>query len=128
MGSRLKGPVLGISVLVLLMFIPVLTNSYYQYVVNLILVNLLVSLGFAILLGYSGQVAFASAGFMGIGAYTVGLSMVHFGISYWAALILALVVSLIFAFFIGMIGLRLSRYYLAIATIAFTMAMRLSMR
>jgi branched-chain amino acid transport system permease protein len=107
-----------------LVCIPIVTNNYYQYIVNLIFVNFLVALGLAVTLGYCGQFAFASAGFLGIGAYTAGLSIVHFGMPYWVALILAAGVSLVFAVFLGFIGLRLSRYYLAISTMAFTLAMR----
>ncbi len=113
-----------VIVLALLGCIPLITNSYHQYLVNLIFVNFLVSLGLAVLLGYCGQFAFASAAFLGIGAYTVGLSMVHLKLSYWVGLFLVVPVSLIFAIMTGMIGLRLSRYYLAITTIAFTLAMR----
>jgi branched-chain amino acid transport system permease protein len=100
------------------------TNSYHQYVINLIFVNFLVSLGLSVLLGYCGQFAFASAGFMGIGAYTVGLCMVHLGLSYWASLLIAALVSLVFAWMVGFVGLRLTRYYLAITTISFTLMMR----
>jgi branched-chain amino acid transport system permease protein len=77
-----------------------------------------------VLLGYCGQFAFASAGFMGIGAYTVGLCMVHLGFSYWLSLFAAALTSLLFAWMVGFVGLRLSRYYLAITTIAFTLLMR----
>lgn len=104
--------------------IPLLTNNYYQYIINLIFVNFLVALGFAITLGYCGQIAFASAGFLGIGAYTAGISMVRLGISYWPAFLLSILASLVFAVFLGFIGLRLTRYYLAISTIAFTLSMR----
>jgi branched-chain amino acid transport system permease protein len=104
--------------------IPAFTNNYQQYVVNLIFVNFLVSLGLAVLLGYCGQFSFASAGFMGIGAYTVGLCMVHLGFSYWLALTVAAVVSLLFSWIVGFMGLRLARYYLAIVTISFTLLMR----
>jgi len=104
--------------------VPLLTNNYYQYIVNLIFVNFLVALGLAITLGYCGQFAFASAGFLGIGAYTTGLSMVHLGMPYLVALAFSAMVSLVFAVFLGFIGLRLSRYYLAISTMAFTLAMR----
>ena len=104
--------------------IPAFTNNYHQYVVNLIFVNFLVSLGLAVLLGYCGQFAFASAGFMGIGAYTVGLCMVHLKLCFWAALGIAALVSLLFAWAVGFIGLRLTRYYLAITTISFTLLMR----
>jgi branched-chain amino acid transport system permease protein len=118
----IKSIIIGIC-FVAAICVPLLANDYYQYTINIILVNLLVSLGFAILLGYSGQLAFASAGFMGLGAYTVGLSMVHLGLPFLLAIILAIIVSLLFAIFLGFIGLRLSKYYLAIATLAFTFAM-----
>jgi len=112
------------AVILGLICVPLLTNNYYQYIVNLIFVNFLVALGLAITLGYCGQFAFASAGFLGIGAYTTGLSMVHLGMPYLVALAFSAMVSLVFAVFLGFIGLRLSRYYLAISTMAFTLAMR----
>ena len=115
---------MGSALVILLSCVPLFTNNYYQFMINLIFVNFLVCLGLAVSLGYCGQFAFASSCFMGIGAYSTGLSMVHFGLSYWLALPLAAVVSLVFAGFIGCVGLRLTRYYLAISTIAFTLAMR----
>jgi branched-chain amino acid transport system permease protein len=113
-----------IAFIVLLACLPRVTNNYQQYIINVVFVNFLVTLGLGIILGYSGQFAFASAGFLGIGAYAVGLSMVHFGLSYWLALVMAIFVSFIFAVFLSFIGLRLTRYYLSISTIAFTLAMR----
>jgi branched-chain amino acid transport system permease protein len=114
----------GCGALIVFACIPLVVNTYHQFMVNLILVNFLACLGMAVLLGYCGQFAFASSGFLGIGAYSVGLSMVHFGVSYWIALPMAALISLMFAGFVGFIGLRLTRYYLVISTIAFTLAMR----
>jgi branched-chain amino acid transport system permease protein len=114
----------GILFFAVLSLIPLFTNSYQQFIINLIFVNFLVGLGLAVLLGYCGQFAFASSGFMGVGAYTVGLSMVHLGFSFWLSLLIAAVMSLLFAWMVGFVGLRLTRYYLAIATIAFTLLMR----
>jgi len=110
--------------IILLACLPKVTNNYQQYMINLVFVNFLVTLGLGIVLGYSGQFAFASAGFLGIGAYCSGLSMVHFGLSYWLALMVAVLVSFIFAVLLSYIGLRLTRYYLSISTIAFTLTMR----
>jgi len=118
-----KYVLLGVSLLVLV-FIPLVTNNYQQYVINLIFVNFLVCLGLGIILGYSGQFAFASAGFLGIGAYTAGLSMVRLGLPYWPGLFLGGLVGLVIAILLGFIGLRLRRYYLAITTLAFTLSMR----
>jgi len=114
----------AVGLLVCFAGVPLFTNNYHQYMINFIFVNFLVCLGLAVILGYCGQFAFASAGFLGIGAYTVGLSMVHLNLSYWAAFVLAVVMSLLSAGFVGFIGLRLTRYYLAISTIAFTLALR----
>jgi branched-chain amino acid transport system permease protein len=50
--------------------------------------------------------------------------MVQFGFSYWISLALAGVISLLFAWLLSCVGLRLTRYYLAITTISFTLAMR----
>jgi branched-chain amino acid transport system permease protein len=124
MNSRIRSWIVRVAFVLGLVCIPLLTNNYYQYIINLIFVNFLVALGLAITLGYSGQFAFASAGFLGIGAYTAGLCMVHLGMSYLVAFVFSMLVSLVFAVFLGFISLRLSRYYLAISTLAFTLAMR----
>lgn len=122
--SRKIKKIAGLVSIGILICIPLITNNYHQFIINMIFVNFLVTLGLAIILGYSGQFAFASAGFLGIGAYTAGLSMVHLGISYWLALFLSGLVGLILAILIGLIGIRLSRYYLAITTLSFTLMMR----
>jgi len=122
-GSRSKYMIQA-GFLILLFCIPLVTNNYEQYIINLIFVNFLVCLGLAIILGFSGQFAFASAGFLGVGAYTAGLFMVRLGISYWPALLLSGFVTLVIAVLLATIGLRLRRYYLAITTISFTLCMR----
>ena len=124
MKNKKWGYILWIVFFILLICIPLLTNNYQQYIINLIFLSFLVCFGLAVLLGYAGQMAFASAGFLGIGAYTTGLSMVWLGVSYWTAFLVSCLVSLLFAIFLGFIGFRLRRYYLAITTLAFTLAMR----
>jgi branched-chain amino acid transport system permease protein len=113
-----------IAFIIVLACLPWATNNYQQYIINVVFVNFLVTLGLGIILGYSGQFAFASAGFLGVGAYTAGLSMVRYGIPYLPALALSGVVTLIIAILLSFVGLRLKRYYLAITTMAFTLCMR----
>ena len=57
-----------------LLALPLFLNDYTQYVVNLVLVYVLVGVGFNIVLGNLGQLAFANAAFYGIGAYATGHS------------------------------------------------------
>ncbi len=104
--------------------LPALTNDYTQYVVSLSLVYVLVAVGFNIILGYAGQLAFANAAFFGIGAYTVGLLRVQLGVPVWAGLPAAGLVAAVSGALVGFPALRLRGYYLAIVTVAFSELMR----
>jgi len=70
-----------------LCLLPFVLNNYLQFVVNTMLVYCLVAVGFNVVIGYLGQLAFANAAFFGIGAYATGLSMVHFGLPFPAAMV-----------------------------------------
>jgi branched-chain amino acid transport system permease protein len=107
-----------------LSLVPLGTNNYSQYIVNMIFIYILVTLGFNIILGYVGRFSFANASFFGIGAYTVGLLMVKGNFSFWVSLPCAGLVTAFIGLLIGFPALRLHRYYLAIVTVAFTSLMR----
>lgn len=107
-----------------LSLVPLGTNNYSQYIVNMIFIYILVTLGFNIILGYVGRFSFANASFFGIGAYTVGLLMVKGNFSFWVSLPCAGLVTACIGLLIGFPALRLHRYYLAIVTVAFTSLMR----
>ena len=109
---------------VLLLFVPLLTNNYSQYLVNLILVYILVTLGFNLLVGYVGRFSFGNAAFFGIGAYSVGLLMRSLNMPFWFSLPIAGLISAIVGLLVGLPALRLHRYYLAIVTLAFTNLMK----
>ena len=47
------------------------------------------TLGLNLIVGYTGQFNLAHAGFMAIGAYTVGILTVDHGFSYWLSFVLA---------------------------------------
>lgn len=114
----------SIIIFALMLFIPYFTNNYSQYILNIILVYILVTLGFNIVLGYVGRFSFANAAFFGIGAYTVGLLMSKLNIPFWFSLPIAGIVCAIIGLLVGFPALRLHRYYLAIVTLAFTMLMK----
>jgi branched-chain amino acid transport system permease protein len=111
-------------VLVLMCLLPLVLNNYLQFVVNTILVYCLVAVGFNVAIGYLGQLAFANAAFFGIGAYSAGLSMVHLGLPFPAALVLAAVAGGLAGGLVGLPALRVRGYYLAIITLAFGELMR----
>lgn len=113
-----------IVLLALMCLLPLVLNNYLQFVVNTILVYCLVAVGFNVAIGYLGQLAFANAAFFGIGAYSAGLTMVHFGLPFPAALLVAAVAGGIAGGLVGLPALRVRGYYLAIITLAFGELMR----
>jgi branched-chain amino acid transport system permease protein len=122
--SRRLPMVMIVVALAVLAVVPAFTNDYTQYVVNLILVYGLVAVGFNILLGYLGQLAFTNAAFFGIGAYTAGILMVHLELPFWVALLPAGLVGATAGALVGLPALRLKGYYLAIVTLVFGELMR----
>jgi branched-chain amino acid transport system permease protein len=114
-GSRVLGP----AIAGVLLLVPLVTNGYSQYVVNLVLINVIAGIGLNLLLGYAGQFAFASAALMGIGAYTTGLLATRVGLPYWACLPLSGVVAALLGAAAALPAMRMSRVYLALVTFAF---------
>lgn len=103
----------------LLLILPLVTNDYVQYVINMILVYGLAALGFNIVLGYLGQLAFANTAFFGIGAYAFGIVMERYGWPFWLALPACAFCGALAGLLVGLPALRLRGYYLAIVTLAF---------
>ena len=105
--------------LVVLLLLPLVTDRYVQYVLNLVLVYVIVGIGLNLLLGYAGQFAFAHAALMGIGAYTAALLMYRFQVSFWIALPTAGIVATVIGSLGALPALRMKRVYLALVTLAF---------
>ena len=116
--------VIAALVLAILVAVPFIANDYVQYVVNLVIVYAVVAVGFNIVLGYLGQLAFANAAFFGLGAYALGVSMTHLSLPLWAALPVAGLVGMVAGALVGLPSLRLKGYYLAIVTLVFGELMR----
>lgn len=105
-----------LSVLVLL--IPFCMNSYYGIrLLTTAGIYFIVAMGLNTLLGYTGLVSIGQAGIYGVGAYVSGLLMKNVGMSFWLALIIALLVGVVMGLLIGAITLRLESAYLAIVTL-----------
>lgn len=85
----------------------------------------LAALGLAIHFGYTGLLNFGQAGFMALGAYGYAISILSFGFPVWAAVLVGVGASVIFALILGIPTLRLRADYLAIVTIAAAEILRL---
>lgn len=108
---------MGIA-LAALLALPFGLNNYTQFVVNTMLVYCLVAVGFNIIIGYLGQLAFASAAFFGVGAYAAGLSMSRLGFPFELAIVAGTAVGAVVGGLVGLPALRVRSHYLAILTLA----------
>ncbi|PIC64091.1 branched-chain amino acid ABC transporter permease [Sporosarcina sp. P13] len=117
LGYRRLGLLIG--VLALLMIPLGITNPYFMYVINLILIYILLVLGLDLLVGYTGQVSIGHGAFFGIGAYIAAIFSTKLGLSFWLTLPIAILATAIIGFIIGFIGLKLIEEYLVMATLAF---------
>ncbi|HET56936.1 MAG TPA: branched-chain amino acid ABC transporter permease [Deltaproteobacteria bacterium] len=111
-----------VVLLVALFAAPLILSNYHAYLFNLIMVHVIVAVGLNILVGSTGQIALGHAGFFAIGAYATVLLMTELSIPFFAALIIAAFISAFFGFILGLPALRLEGPYLAIATLAFGLA------
>jgi branched-chain amino acid transport system permease protein len=85
----------------------------------------IVALGLQVNTGFTGIVNFGAAGFMAIGAYSMAILVLDGGISFWIALPLAILITMLFGVLVGLPSLRLRADYFAIATIAMAEVVRL---
>lgn len=105
--------------------VPLLLNPYQQYVLNTALLYIPVGIGFNLVVGNLGLLAFSNVAYFGLGAYASGILMVQLGVPWWLTIIPAGLVgggAGAIASIPALRGVRL--FYLAIMTLAFGELMR----
>ena len=105
----------GLLVLVLL---PSFAGTFAVTLMNYIGIYALVALGLVLLTGIGGLTSFGQASFVGVGAYSTAWLTTAYGLSPWAGLVLALVLTGVAALVIGTVTLRLGGHFLPLSTIA----------
>jgi branched-chain amino acid transport system permease protein len=96
-----------------------LRNPYYIGVMVFIGLYCLITTGLSLLMGYAGQISIGHAAFYAIGAYTSGLLTTKGNLPPLLAIVLAIFLSAVIAYLIGIPTLRLRGHYLAMATLGF---------
>jgi branched-chain amino acid transport system permease protein len=109
-----------LGVLVVAGFVlPRLLPEYFLYIGNLLMVYAILAIGLDILLGWTGQFAFAHIAFYGIGVYATALLNMRLGVPFIFGLPLAAALAAMIGFLIALPATRLRTVYLALATFAF---------
>lgn len=104
--------------IVSLIFPLVIRSDYYQHLVIIALMWVVIGSSWNLLAGYTGQVSFGHAIFFGTGAYTAGIFVTKLGMSAWWGMMFGGIVAMIFALFVGWVCFRLRGPYFALATLA----------
>jgi ABC-type branched-subunit amino acid transport system permease subunit len=94
------------------------STDFVRYVAGLIAVNAMIAVSLDILLGSVGLISIGHAGFVAIGAYTAAV-LTGMGWPFWLTIPVSGVLATACGLLLGLPSLRLSGFYLAIATLAF---------
>lgn len=90
---------------------------YEALAVNILVLGLY-AVGFNLLFGYTGLLSFGHAAFLGSGAYGCGIALVHFGVPWFGAILIGVLLSVFFAALMGFLAIRTRGIYFAMVTLA----------
>jgi branched-chain amino acid transport system permease protein len=113
-----RAATIGVPLLAAILFPLVVDNPYLVSVAVTAYVTAIAVYGLDVMLGYTGQLSLAHAGFFGIGGYTVGILTSEHGFSFWTALPIAVALTSLLGHLIGLAALRTRHDYFAIFTLA----------
>jgi branched-chain amino acid transport system permease protein len=97
------------------------SHGYYLNIMMQAATYAIAVAGIVIVLGYCGQINLSQAAFLGIGAYSVAIGTVDFGLPFFVSLGIGVAVTGIFGTVLGLSTLRLGGHYIGMVTISFQM-------
>ena len=102
---------------------PYLPYSWYGGLISTACFSI-ASIGFCLLMGYSGMASLGTGGFIGIGCYSVYYVMTLSGLSFFLAILVAILIAIIIGVIVGFISLRIESIYLVILTLGLSEILR----
>lgn len=115
--------IIGLVALVYVAVLYWVEGSYYHSMITLVAIWATMGVSWNVLSGYSGMISFGHASFFGLGAYTVAILFIQFGITPWIGIPVATVVGVVAALLIGFPTFRLRGHYFALAMLAYPLAL-----
>lgn len=115
-----KIDILWAFVVIGLFFVPdLITSEYYQHLLIVSGIYVLLALGLNLIIGYTGQVSLGHAAFYGLGAYTAAILSVRYNSPFFLNLFAAAAVAGVFGVLLGLPTIRLAGHYLGITSLTF---------
>lgn len=101
-------------------------SLFWQSIIIEVLVFVILAMSYNLMFGFTGVISFGHALFFGLGGFTVGIMMDRMDLvdqiglqpTFWSSILVALVLSGIIGFVMGLVSLRLKGVYFAIFTLA----------
>ena len=98
----------------------VATTSFQRHLLDMVSIMAILAMSYNLVLGAAGQVSLSHNAFYAMGAYVTAILLTRTGLPQVVAIALSLVVCALGALVIGVPTLRLKSFYLAVATLAFS--------
>jgi branched-chain amino acid transport system permease protein len=114
---RLKWIFLGLALLLALL-LPFATSSFYVNLATQALFFGLFALSINVISGYGGMITLGQAGLLGVAGYVLGILTVNSGWSLGAAVVAALVATVVVSGFFGLLAVRTRGTYFVMITLA----------
>src|SRR5580704_14224474 len=116
---------LGVAVVMALIvwFLSVKLNTFRDYQIAEVAVEVTAVAGLTVLTGLSGQISLGNGAFMAVGAYTTALLLMHLSWPFIAALVVSAAVTAAVGAIVGVAAARLRGPYLAGATLLLGVAL-----
>jgi branched-chain amino acid transport system permease protein len=120
--EKSTGFLVGFCLVILgLVAVPFFMDLFYQTFLTEVLVWVLFALSFDLIFGYTGLLSFGQALFFGLGAYSMAISVLKFGIGPGPAFILSILIPMVFAWLVGYFSVKLSGIHFVIITLIFAL-------
>jgi branched-chain amino acid transport system permease protein len=111
--------VLIVAILAAGFLLPFVLPAYFLYLANVLMMYAVLAIGLDLLLGWSGQFAFAHIAFFGVGIYGTALLHLRLGIPFVVGMPAAAALAGLIGWIVAIPSTRLRTVYLALATYAF---------
>lgn len=93
--------------------------EYLIHIIILVAIYAILGISLNLVVGYTGLLSLTHAAFYGIGAYATAILLTAFGMNFFPALVMAIVVAAVSAFLIGLVLSKFSGDYYALGSFGF---------
>jgi branched-chain amino acid transport system permease protein len=123
-GVRLdRNLAVGLGFGLVALFVPAFVPGQHLVTFTQGFVYALIALTLVVLTGWAGQISLAQFSFVGVGAFTAGHLAGAHGQHFLFAIVMGMLLAIPLGIVVGLVSLRLSGLYLALATLAFALMM-----